>query len=92
MIAFVREHADRFGVEAICRTLSATVGGFITARGYRAAVARPRSARSISDEVLRAQIVRLHEDTYSVYPRPPLGTKPRAVQSCRQTRPHRPHR
>ena len=67
MIAFVREHADRFGVEAICRTLGATVGGFITARGYRAAVARPRSARSISDQVLGAQIVRLHEENYSVY-------------------------
>ena len=67
MIAFVRQHADRFGVEAICRTLGATAGGFITARGYRAAISRPRSARSISDEVLGAEIARLHQENYSVY-------------------------
>ena len=67
MIAFVREHADRFGVEAICRTLGATAGGFITARGYRAAITRPRSARSICDEVLGEQIARLHQENYSVY-------------------------
>jgi hypothetical protein len=30
MIAFIDEHRDRFGVEAICRTLSATACGFIT--------------------------------------------------------------
>ncbi|MGW9717902.1 hypothetical protein ACUXMM_002471 [Micrococcus aloeverae] len=30
MIAFIDEHRDQFGVEAICRTLRATECGFIT--------------------------------------------------------------
>ena len=37
MIRFIGAFADRFGVEAICRTLGATECGFLTARGYRAA-------------------------------------------------------
>ena len=36
MIRFIDEHKDLFGVEAICRTLTATECGFITSRGYRA--------------------------------------------------------
>ena len=35
MIAFIDEHRDQFGVEAICRTLRATECGFITSRAYR---------------------------------------------------------
>ena len=30
MIAFIDEHRDQFGVEAICRALGATARGFIT--------------------------------------------------------------
>ncbi|MGW9763449.1 hypothetical protein ACUXGK_001969 [Micrococcus aloeverae] len=52
MIAFIDEHRDRFGVEAICRVLSATERGFITSRGYRGAKTRPPSARALRD-VLR---------------------------------------
>lgn len=46
MIAFIDEHRDQFGVEAICRTLGATECGFIT---YRAAKRRPASARALRD-------------------------------------------
>jgi len=67
MIAFVREHAERFGVEAICRTLAATDCGFITARGYRAATTRPPSARSVRDDMLGAEVARIHAENYSVY-------------------------
>jgi len=40
MIRFIGAYRDRFGVEAICRTLGATECGFLTARGFRAAQAR----------------------------------------------------
>ena len=52
MIAFIDEHRDQFGVEAICRTPRATECGFITSRGYRAAKTRPRSSRTLRDELL----------------------------------------
>ena len=58
---------DRFGVEAICRALGATECGFITARGYRAAKTRPPSARTVSDELLGGEVVRLHAENYGVY-------------------------
>lgn len=44
MIRYVDAFRDRFGVEAIFRTLGATECGFLTARGYRAAKTRPASA------------------------------------------------
>src|SRR5690606_2567069 len=67
MIAFIDTMKHRFGVEAVCRVLGATESGFITARGYRAAKSRPPSARRLSDELLGAEIARLHEANYGVY-------------------------
>jgi transposase InsO family protein len=67
MIQYVDTFKDRFGVEAICRILGATECGFITARGYRAAKTRPPSARRLSDELLGAEMARLHEENYGVY-------------------------
>lgn len=67
MIAFIDEHRDRFGVEAICRVLSATDCGFITSRGYRAAKRRPASARALRDELLLEELTRIHAENYSVY-------------------------
>ncbi|UOQ89482.1 IS3 family transposase [Agromyces endophyticus] len=67
MIRYVDMFKDQFGVEAICRTLGATACGFLTARGYRAAKARPASDRAIRDEILGEQIARLHAENYSVY-------------------------
>ncbi|MDX2341961.1 IS3 family transposase [Micrococcus sp. M4NT] len=67
MIAFIDEHRDQFGVEAICRTLRATECGFITSRGYRAAKTRPRSSRTLRDEILVEELRRIHAENYSVY-------------------------
>lgn len=60
MIRFIDEHRDRFGVEAICRTLRATTCGVITSRVYRAAKTRPASVRALRDEVLLPEIKRIH--------------------------------
>ena len=67
MIRFIDEHRDRFGVEAICRTLGATARGFITSRGYRAAKRRPASERALRDELLIEELERIHAENYSVY-------------------------
>lgn len=67
MIRFIDEHKDLFGVEAICRTLTATECGFITSRGYRAAKSRPASARTLRDEVLIQELQRIHAENYGVY-------------------------
>ena len=67
MTRFISAYRDRFGVEAICRTLGAAECGFLTARDYRAAAARPPSARALSDELLGAEIARLHAEDYRVY-------------------------
>ena len=67
MIRFIDEHRDQFGAWAICRVLSATECGFITSRGYRAAKARPTSARALRDEVLLPEIRRIHAENHSVY-------------------------
>lgn len=55
-------------VEAICRVLGATECGFITSRGYRAAQARPRSARAIRDDVLTEELCRVHAELRRVHP------------------------
>ena len=67
MIAFIDEHRDQFGVEAICRTLRATECGFITSRGYRAAKTRPRSSRTLREGILVEELRRIHAENYSVY-------------------------
>lgn len=67
MIRFIDKLRDRFGVEAICRTLSATQCGFITSRGYRAAKTRPASERSLRDAVLAEELQRIHAENYGVY-------------------------
>ena len=67
MIAFIDEHRDQSGVEAIYRVLSATECGFITSRGYRTPTTRPTSARALQDEVLLPEIRRIHAENYSVY-------------------------
>ncbi len=67
MIRYIDEHKDQFGVEAICRVLRPAVRGFITSRGYRAAKTRAPSARSLKDELLVPEIVRLHAENYGVY-------------------------
>ena len=65
MIRFIDACRDRFGVEAICRILSATECGFLTASGPRTA-GRHRPGQ-IADALLGAEIARLHADNYGVY-------------------------
>ena len=67
MIEYIDAYRDRFGVEAICRTLKETECGFITSRGYRAAKTRAPSARSLSDALRIPELVRVDEDNFSVY-------------------------
>lgn len=68
MIAFIDKYRDRFGVEPICRTLRAHLaGGFITSRGYRAAQARPKSARQLRDEQLIPVVEDIYARNYGVY-------------------------
>ena len=67
MIAFVDKMRDRFGVELVCRLMRQAEVGFLTARGYRAAKARPASARQLRDALLIPEIVRLHAESYGVY-------------------------
>ncbi len=69
MIRFITEHRDRFGVEFICRVLRPAVQGFLTSRGYRAALGRSPSARKLRDELLVPEIARLHAENYGVYGR-----------------------
>jgi len=69
MIRFIDEYRDRFGVELICRVLRPAVTGFLTARGYRAAVGRAPSARQLRDDLLVPEIARLHAENYGVYGR-----------------------
>ena len=67
MIRYIDTYRDHFGVEAICRTLGATECGFITSRGYRAAKGRPPSARHVRDQLMTAEIERIHRVNYGVY-------------------------
>ena len=67
MIRFIDVMKDRFGVELVCRTMRAAEVGFVTARGYRAAKTRPASARTLSDQLIGGEILRLHAENYGVY-------------------------
>lgn len=69
MIRFITEHRKRFGVELICQVLRPAVRGFLTSRGFRAAVSRAPSARQLRDELLVSQVVRLHAENCGVYGR-----------------------
>jgi transposase InsO family protein len=69
MIRFIDQYRGRFGVELICRVLRPAVQGFLTSRGYRAAVGRAPSARQLRDDLLVPEIARLHAENYGVYGR-----------------------
>jgi hypothetical protein len=58
---------DRFEVSLVCRTMRAGKLSFVTARGYCEAKSRPASARTLSDQLLRREMVRLHAENYRVY-------------------------
>ncbi|MGC0367531.1 hypothetical protein ABH922_005637 [Rhodococcus sp. 27YEA15] len=69
MIRFITEHRDRFGVELICQVLRPAVRGFLTSRGFRAAVNRTLSARHLQDNLLVPEIVHPHAENYVIYGR-----------------------
>lgn len=68
MIRYIDQHKNHFGVEPICRTLSDFLeDGFITSRGYRAAKKRILAARTLKDQLLVPELVKIYQQNYSVY-------------------------
>ena len=71
-MSFVDENKNRavggrrWGVESICRVLCEQ-GIKIAPATYYAAKSRPRSARAVRDEQLKAVIAEVHEQNYGVY-------------------------
>ena len=65
-MTFIDAHRDRFGVEPICRVLQAH-GMQIAPSGYRAAKARPASARQVRDGEVLTRIRGIHAGNYGVY-------------------------
>ena len=61
---FVDAHRDRFGVEPICAALR------MAPSTYWSAKRRPPSVRSMRDEVLKAEIARVHWENFGVYGAP----------------------
>jgi len=59
--AFIDQTRARFGVEPICRTLG------VSASAYYQRATGQRSARSIREERLRAQIRQVHRDNFGAY-------------------------
>ena len=58
MIRLIDVMKDRCGVELVCRTMRAAEVGFVSFRGYRAAKSAPSSARTMSDQLIGAEIAR----------------------------------
>ena len=68
MIRYIDRYRNRFGVENICTALQENLaGGFITSRGYRAAKARVPATRTLKDQLLIPELVKIHEENYGVY-------------------------
>jgi putative transposase len=61
MTAFIQERKEEFGVEPICAMLP------IAPSTYYAAKSRPPSARTLRDETLTPEIIRVYEENQSVY-------------------------
>jgi len=65
-VRFISEHKGVFGVEPICRVLSEH-GCPIAPSTYYDTVRRPRPARAVRDEQLKAAIGRVHAGNFGVY-------------------------
>lgn len=61
MVSFVDVHRDTWPVAVMCRTIG------LVERTYHAAKVRPRSKRSLSDEVHKVEIRRVWEQNYRCY-------------------------
>ena len=66
MIAYIDAHCGAFGVESICRVLQ-----FVPSTCW-SAKRRPRSQRSVRDQELKAEIVRVHAENFGVYGAPKI--------------------
>lgn len=66
MIAFIDAHRNRFGVEPICRSLQ------VAPSTYWSAKRRPLCARSVRDDQLKTEIVRVHWENFGVYGAPKI--------------------
>ena len=60
-MAFIEQHRHRWGVEPICRVLQ------FAPSTYYAARRRPPSARSLRDQELKTQILRVRRENFEVY-------------------------
>jgi putative transposase len=63
---FVDAYRDRFGVEPICRAVQ------LAPSTYWSAKRRPPSARSVRDEALRTEILRVWRENFGVYGAPKI--------------------
>ena len=63
---YIDQHKHEFGVEPICRTLTAA-GTQIAPSAYYAFKTRPPSRRAVRDEELLVQIHRVHAANFGVY-------------------------
>ncbi len=63
---FISKHKDAFGVEPVCRVLTAS-GWQIAPGTYYAAVKRPASARAVRDARILAEIRRMRSEYEEVY-------------------------
>ena len=66
IVDFIDHHKHEFGVEPICRTLTAA-GTKIAASTYYAAATRQPSKRDLRDAQLLVEIRRVHAQNYGVY-------------------------
>jgi putative transposase len=64
VISYIDAHRDRFGVEPICKALQ------FAPSTYWSHKRRPPSARSIRDEELKPEILRVFEENFEVYGAP----------------------
>ncbi len=66
MVSFIDKHRERHGVEPICETLPIAPSTYYAHKSTEREPER-RSARARSDEGLRKEIRRVHDDNYGVY-------------------------
>ncbi|WP_345076366.1 IS3 family transposase [Brachybacterium paraconglomeratum] len=66
IVEYIDQHKHEFGVEPICRTLTAA-GTQIAPSTYYAFKTRPPSKRTVRDEELLVEIRRVHKANFGVY-------------------------
>lgn len=68
IVDYIDTHKQEYGVEPICRVLSAHGAKIAPSTYYDACVRRENpSRRQVRDEELKAEIIRVHRQNYSVY-------------------------